>query len=59
MALRWTTPCNEPDINGRHYCPYMDSSGYVNCEYWCHDEEPEDRSMEDEIIYETCEFDNE
>lgn len=40
--LRWSTPCDEPDLNGVHHCPYMDSSGYVNCERWCHDEPDQD-----------------
>ncbi len=42
MSLRYYTPCDEPDLEGKHHCPYMDSSGYVNCEYWCSSEEPED-----------------
>ena len=42
MALRSITPCDEPDWDGKHHCPYMDSSGYVDCEYWCGAGELED-----------------
>lgn len=43
MSLRQYTPCDEVDpITGLHYCPYADSSDYVNCEYWCGADEPED-----------------
>lgn len=42
MSLKRITPCDEYDpITETHYCPYMDSSGYVNCEYWCSAEEPD------------------
>ena len=35
-TLRAYTPCDEADpLTGQHCCPYMDQSGYVNCEYWC------------------------
>lgn len=46
MSLKWSTPC---DHEG-HICPYMDSSGYVNCEWWCSAEEPED--VPDELEFE-------
>ena len=37
--MKMHTPCDERDeLTGEYYCPYMDSSGYVDCEYWCHDE---------------------
>lgn len=42
MSLRKWTPCDEPDLEGRHHCPYADDGDYVNCEYWCGAEEPED-----------------
>lgn len=42
MSLRNWTPCDEPDLEGRHYCPYAEEGDYVNCEYWCGAEEPED-----------------
>lgn len=42
MSLKKWTPCDEPDLNGRHHCPYADDGDYVNCEYWCGAEEPED-----------------
>lgn len=42
MSLRNWTPCDEPDLEGRHHCPYADDSDYVNCEYWCGADEPED-----------------
>ena len=52
MSLRQHTPCDERDpITGLFLCPYCDGDSYVNCEYWCGAEEPEDRSMEDEQIY--------
>ena len=42
MSLRWTTPCDEADpLTGKHVCPYMDSSGCVNCEWWCSADEPD------------------
>ena len=41
MSLRNWTPCDEPDLEGRHHCPYADGD-YVNCEYYCGAEEPQD-----------------
>ena len=49
MSLRQYTPCDEADpVTGLHYCPYADSADYVNCEYWCGAEEPQDDYREDE-----------
>lgn len=49
MSLRQYTPCDEVDpVTGLHYCPYADSADYVNCEYWCGAEEPQDDYREDE-----------
>lgn len=42
MSLRNWTPCDEPDLDGHHHCPYADDGDYVNCEYWCGADEPED-----------------
>ena len=42
MSLRNWTPCDEPDLEGRHHCPYAEDGDYVNCEYWCGAEEPQD-----------------
>lgn len=42
MSLKNWTPCDEPDLEGRHHCPYADDGDYVNCEYWCGAEEPQD-----------------
>ena len=42
MSLRNWTPCDEPDLEGRHHCPYAEDGEYVNCEYWCGAEEPQD-----------------
>lgn len=42
MSLRNWTPCDEPDLDGHHHCPYADDGDYVNCEYWCGAEEPQD-----------------
>lgn len=42
MSLKKWTPCDEPDLDGRHHCPYAEDGDYVNCEYWCGAEEPED-----------------
>ena len=61
MSLRNWTPCDEPDLEGRHHCPYAEDGEYVNCEYWCGAEEPqddpeiweeEDEDYEDEPDYE-------
>lgn len=36
MSLKLVTPC---DVDG--FCPYCFSDDdYVNCEYWCGEEEP-------------------
>ena len=42
MSLRWHTPCDDRDLDGNFYCPYMDSDGEVDCEYWCGADEPDD-----------------
>lgn len=42
MSLRNWIPCDEPDLEGRHHCPYADDGDYVNCEYYCGAEEPQD-----------------
>ena len=42
MSLRNWTPCDEPDTDGRHHCPYADDGDYVNCEWYCGAEEPQD-----------------
>lgn len=43
MSLRKQTPCDVyVDEEGFHHCPYADDGDYVNCEYWCGAEEPED-----------------
>lgn len=42
MSLRNWTPCDEPDLEGHHHCPYAEDGDYVNCEYWCGAEEPQD-----------------
>lgn len=42
MSLRNWTPCDEPDLEGRHHCPYADDGDYVNCEWYCGAEEPQD-----------------
>lgn len=42
MSLKNWTPCDEPDLEGRHHCPYAENGDYVNCEYWCGADEPED-----------------
>ena len=61
MSLRNWTPCNEPDFEGRHHCPYAEDGDYVNCEYWCGSSAPqdnpeiweeEDEDYEDEPDYE-------
>ena len=50
MSLRWSTPCDEPDLDGKYHCPYMDRTGYVVCENWCSADEPED--IPDELEFE-------
>ena len=58
MSLRQHTPCDEVDpITGLHVCPYAADYAYVICEWWCGAEEPEDHSMDDEVIYESYEED--
>jgi hypothetical protein len=58
MSLRNWTPCDEPDLEGRHHCPYAEDGDYVNCEWYCGAEEPEDypeeyeEYEEDELDYE-------
>ena len=42
MSLKNWTPCDEPDMNGFHHCPYAEDGEYVNCEYWCGAIEPQD-----------------
>ena len=42
MSLRNWTPCDEPDLEGRHHCPYANDGDYVNCEWYCGAEEPQD-----------------
>ena len=43
MSLRKQTPCDVyVDEEGFHHCPYAEDGDYVNCEYWCGAEEPED-----------------
>jgi len=42
MSLRNWTPCDEPDLDGFHHCPYADDGDYVNCEWYCGAEEPQD-----------------
>lgn len=40
MSLRWETPCDFGE------CPYMTQDGYVNCEWWCGADEPQDNPEE-------------
>ena len=42
MSLKNWTPCDEPDLEGLHHCPYADDGDYVDCEYWCGTVEPQD-----------------
>ena len=43
MSLRQHTPCDDYiGLDGFHHCPYADDGDYVNCEYWCGAEEPQD-----------------
>lgn len=42
MSLRSITPCDEPGWDGRHHCPYAGDDEYVDCEYYCGAEEPQD-----------------
>lgn len=54
-TLRANTPCDELDpMTGQFYCPYMDQSGYVNCEYWfgAGSDEDYDLASQDEEVYE-------
>jgi len=47
MSLKQYTPCDDPGPDGRHYCPFAEDGDYVNCEYWCGAEEPEDYPEEE------------
>ena len=42
MSLKSHTPCDEQDWTGHYVCPYATEGDYVNCEYWCGADEPED-----------------
>ena len=43
MSIRKVTPCDTyVDEEGFHHCPYAADGDYVNCEYWCSADEPQD-----------------
>lgn len=42
MSLKSHTPCDEQDWTGHYVCPYATEGDYVNCEYYCGADEPED-----------------
>jgi len=42
MSLRSITPCDEVGWDGHYHCPYCDDGDYVNCEWYCGADEPED-----------------
>lgn len=48
-TLKRQTPCDLDE----HVCPYMDRSGYVNCEWWCGAgcDDDYDPASEDEEVY--------
>ena len=51
MSLRSWTPCDEKDIDGQYHCPYCEDGEYVNCEWYCGADEPEDYPDFDEEDY--------
>lgn len=61
MSLKHWTPCDEPDIDGHYHCPYCEDGEYVNCEWYCGADEPEDYPEdhydEPEDIDSDCGFD--
>lgn len=50
-TLKRETPCDWDE----HVCPYMDQSGYVNCEWWCgagcDEDDDHDPASADEEVY--------
>ena len=42
MSIKKNTPCDYQDWDGKFRCPYAEDGEYVNCEYWCGADEPED-----------------
>lgn len=51
MSLRSFTPCDEIGWDGHYHCPYCEDGEYVNCEYYCGADEPEDMSMIEELVF--------
>ena len=51
MSLRSWTPCDEKDIDGQYHCPYCEDGEYVNCEWYCGADEPEDYPIDEEDCY--------
>ena len=46
MSLASWTPCDEIGWDGHHHCPYCEDGEYVNCEWYCGAEEPQDDPYE-------------
>lgn len=42
MSIRRYTPCDEIGPDGHYHCPYCEDGEYVNCEWYCGADEPED-----------------
>ena len=43
MSIKKQTPCDFIGPDGHYHCPYAEDGEYVNCEWYCGAEEPEDR----------------
>jgi len=54
MSLASWTPCDEIGMDGHHHCPYCEDGEYVNCDWYCGYEEPQD----DPYDYEEEEYEN-
>lgn len=55
MSLASWTPCDEIGWDGHHHCPYCEDGEYVNCEWYCGADEPQDNyeELDDEEFYNT------
>ena len=60
MSLK-SYPCNDVWPDGKHHCPYCEGGVFVDCEWYCGADEPEDYPEdyydEPEDIDSDCGFD--
>lgn len=58
MSLKHFTPCDVIGPDGHYHCPYCEDGEYVNCEWYCGADEPEDNpEYWDEDGYDTRDYD--